>query len=60
MPEPVVRAFGVLKRAAAKVNMAQGVLDPKIGGAIVQVRSGACCFVDTCVVVVCGGCVQLS
>lgn len=38
MPEPVVRAFGVLKRAAAKVNMAQGVLDPKIGGAIVQVR----------------------
>jgi fumarate hydratase class II len=36
MPEPVVRAFGVLKRAAAKVNMAQGVLDPKIGNAIVQ------------------------
>ncbi|KIZ07035.1 fumarate hydratase, class II [Monoraphidium neglectum] len=37
MPEPVVRAFGVLKRAAAKVNMAQGVLDPKIGNAIVEV-----------------------
>ena len=36
MPEPVVRAFGVLKRAAAKVNMEQGVLDPKIGNAIVQ------------------------
>eukprot|EP00887_Chlorella_sp_A99_P001359 scaffold8.g1359.t1 len=36
MPEPVVRAFGVLKRSAAKVNMEQGVLDPKIGSAIVQ------------------------
>eukprot|EP00892_Ulva_mutabilis_P001797 jgi/Ulvmu1/11618/UM008_0019.1 len=36
MPEPVVRAFGVLKAAAAKVNMSQGGLDPKIGNAIVQ------------------------
>lgn len=36
MPEPVVRAFGVLKRAAAKVNMQQGVLDLKLGNAIVQ------------------------
>ena len=35
MPEPVVRAFGVLKGAAAKVNMAQGVLDAKVGNAIV-------------------------
>lgn len=35
MPEPVVRAFGVLKGAAAKVNMGLGVLDEKIGGAIV-------------------------
>ena len=38
MPEPVVRAFGVLKGAAAKVNMDLGVLDPKVGNAIVQVR----------------------
>jgi len=36
MPEPVIKAFGVLKRAAAKVNMAQGVLDPKIGEAVVK------------------------
>lgn len=35
MPEPVVRAFGVLKRAVAKVNMSKG-MDSKIGGAIVQ------------------------
>jgi len=38
MPEPVVRAFGVLKGAAAKVNMDLGVLDPKVGNAIVEVR----------------------
>ncbi|KAH7618860.1 putative Fumarate hydratase, mitochondrial [Nannochloris sp. 'desiccata'] len=36
MPEPVVRAFGILKGAAAKVNMAQGVLDKRIGEAVVQ------------------------
>eukprot|EP00882_Tetradesmus_deserticola_P008786 GHRQ01009267.1.p1 GENE.GHRQ01009267.1~~GHRQ01009267.1.p1 ORF type:complete len:272 (+),score=78.07 GHRQ01009267.1:114-929(+) len=36
MPIPVIRAFGELKRAAAKVNMAQGVLDSKIGGAVVS------------------------
>lgn len=36
MPEPVVRAFGVLKAAAARVNMAQGVLDKRIGEAVVQ------------------------
>ena len=36
MPEPVVRAFGVLKSAAARVNMAQGVLDEKIGSAVIQ------------------------
>eukprot|EP00891_Asterochloris_glomerata_P003541 jgi/Astpho2/3541/Aster-06453 len=36
MPEPIVRAFGVQKRAAAKVNMEQKMLDPKIGNAIVK------------------------
>ncbi|EWC43416.1 mitochondrial fumarate hydratase [Drechslerella stenobrocha 248] len=35
MPEPVIRAFGVLKKAAATVNMTYG-LDPKIGSAIQQ------------------------
>jgi len=35
MPEPLIKAFGVLKRAAATVNMTYG-LDPTIGQAIVQ------------------------
>ncbi|KIV90730.1 fumarate hydratase, class II [Exophiala mesophila] len=35
MPDGVVRAFGILKGAAAKVNMRYG-LDPKIGEAIQQ------------------------
>jgi fumarate hydratase class II len=35
MPEPIVRAFGVLKKCAAKVNMEYG-LDPTIGKAIMQ------------------------
>ncbi|KAB2616296.1 fumarate hydratase 1 [Pyrus ussuriensis x Pyrus communis] len=35
MPEPIVRAFGVLKKCAAKVNMENG-LDPTIGKAIMQ------------------------
>ncbi|CAL5227155.1 g10068 [Coccomyxa viridis] len=36
MPEPVVTAFGILKRAAAKVNMESGALDPKKAEAIIQ------------------------
>ncbi|MBV9569961.1 MAG: class II fumarate hydratase, partial [Alphaproteobacteria bacterium] len=35
-PLPIVRALGIVKRAAAEVNMALGKLDPKIGTAIVQ------------------------
>ncbi|CAI0406836.1 unnamed protein product [Linum tenue] len=35
MPEPIVRAFGILKKCAAKVNMEYG-LDPAIGKAIMQ------------------------
>lgn len=35
MPPPVIRAFGILKRAAATVNMRFG-LDPEIGKAIQQ------------------------
>ncbi|XP_020271428.1 fumarate hydratase 1, mitochondrial [Asparagus officinalis] len=35
MPEPIIRAFGVLKKCAAKVNMEYG-LDPAIGKAIIQ------------------------
>jgi len=34
-PLPVVRALGVVKRAAAEVNVAMGRLDPKLGEAIV-------------------------
>jgi fumarate hydratase, class II len=43
MPEPLIRAFGTLKLAAARVNMTYG-LDPKVGAAIVtaatEVREG--------------------
>ncbi|MBU2533628.1 MAG: class II fumarate hydratase [Alphaproteobacteria bacterium] len=35
-PAPVVRALGIVKRAAAETNMALGRLDTKIGNAIVQ------------------------
>ncbi len=35
-PLPVVRALGIVKRAAAETNVALGRLDPKIGAAIVQ------------------------
>ncbi|HEY3799137.1 MAG TPA: class II fumarate hydratase [Caulobacteraceae bacterium] len=34
-PLPVVKALGVIKRAAAEVNMALGKLDPSIGNTIV-------------------------
>jgi fumarate hydratase class II len=34
-PLPIVRALGIVKRAAAEVNMALGRLDPKLGAAIV-------------------------
>jgi len=34
-PKPVIRALGVVKRAAAEANMALGGLDPKVGEAIV-------------------------
>jgi len=34
-PQPVIRALGVVKRAAAEANMALGQLDPAIGAAIV-------------------------
>jgi fumarate hydratase class II len=33
-PAPIVRALGVVKRAAAETNMALGKLDPKLGQAI--------------------------
>lgn len=36
MPAPLVHALGVLKRAAAKVNMDLGVLDKTIGEAIIK------------------------
>jgi fumarate hydratase class II len=35
-PLPVVRALGIIKRAAAETNMALGRLDPNIGDAIVK------------------------
>ncbi|MGF7161383.1 fumarate hydratase class II [Rhodoligotrophos appendicifer] len=35
MPEPLIRALGIIKQAAAKTNMELGTLDPTIGKAIV-------------------------
>jgi fumarate hydratase class II len=35
-PKPIIRALGIVKRAAAEANMALGRLDPKIGEAIVK------------------------
>ncbi|MEM9225349.1 MAG: class II fumarate hydratase [Pseudomonadota bacterium] len=34
-PLPIVRALGIVKRAAAETNMALGKLDPKLGEAII-------------------------
>ncbi|MES2896126.1 MAG: class II fumarate hydratase [Pseudomonadota bacterium] len=34
-PKPVIRALGIVKRAAAEANMELGKLDPKIGAVIV-------------------------
>jgi fumarate hydratase class II len=39
MPVPLVRALGTLKMAAARVNVKLGVLDAKLGDAIVQAAS---------------------
>jgi fumarate hydratase class II len=36
MPQPLIRAFGIQKRAAAVVNIALGELDPRIGEAIIR------------------------
>ena len=35
-PVPIVRALGIVKRAAAETNMALGRLDPRVGDAIVR------------------------
>ena len=35
-PAPIIRALGLIKRAAAEVNMDLGKLDPKVGEAIVK------------------------
>lgn len=36
MPAPLIRALGIIKRCSATTNMQLGVLDEKIGNAIVQ------------------------
>ena len=36
MPEPLIKALGILKQAAARTNMDLNILDPKIGNAIVD------------------------
>jgi len=39
MPAPLIRALGIQKASAAKANMELGVLDAKLGDAIVQAAS---------------------
>ncbi|WP_420340100.1 class II fumarate hydratase [Roseibium sp.] len=39
MPHPLIHALGVIKQAAARVNAAQGKLDPKLADAIEQAAS---------------------
>ena len=38
-PVAIIRGLGAIKQAAAQVNMAQGKLNPELGGAIVQAAS---------------------
>ena len=40
-PKPIVRALGIVKRAAAEVNMELGRLDPRLGKAIVAAAQEA-------------------
>ncbi|MGB3624530.1 MAG: class II fumarate hydratase [Henriciella sp.] len=35
-PEPIIRALGIVKKAAAQTNMDLGKLDPKLGDAIIE------------------------
>ncbi|MCP4935546.1 MAG: class II fumarate hydratase [bacterium] len=42
MPLPLIRALGVVKRCAARTNMAQGILDTKIGEAIMAAAQEVC------------------
>jgi fumarate hydratase class II len=39
MPAPLVKALGIQKQSSARANMALGVLDEKLGNAIVQAAS---------------------
>ena len=41
MPEPLIKAFGVLKKAASIVNVSYG-LDPKVGEAIQKAADEVC------------------
>lgn len=41
LPPPLIKALGVLKKAAATVNMGYG-LDPKVGKAIQEAADDVC------------------
>ena len=43
MPEEIIHAFGILKRAAAEANRALGVLDEERAGAIIQAADEVAC-----------------
>jgi fumarate hydratase class II len=44
MPEPLIKAFGVLKKASAQVNMTYG-LDEKVGNAIIKAADEVSCLI---------------
>ena len=43
MPQPIIRAFGVLKKCAAVYNMSKGKLSDEIGGAMIKAADEVAC-----------------
>ncbi len=43
MPKPLIRALGIVKKSAAKVNMEMGLLDADIAKAIIQAAEEVAC-----------------
>jgi fumarate hydratase class II len=41
MPEPLIKAFGIVKKAAATVNQSHG-LDSKVAAAIIKAADEVC------------------
>lgn len=48
MPPALIKAFGILKKAAAITNMKYGILDERIGNAIVSAADEVLDSVHSC------------